>query len=184
MDIKHIEMTPSAGGYTRLMMIVSGDRSLISESVSKAGADPDKYEVEIKRKRSKRGLTANAYYWVLVDKLSKVLGTSKDEMHEELMRSYGTYKLNSQGKPVVFSIPAGEDPKGVAKHSRSFAEGYVNGKRFIHYAVLKGSSEMDAKEFSDLLDGLISECKEQRIEVMPQAELEHLEYLNTTHTDN
>lgn len=176
MNIKYIELNPAAGGLTKLNIIVYGDRTQIAETVNKAQCDPDKYEVEIKRIRSKRGLTANAYYWVLAEQLSKALGTSKDEVHAEMMHRYGTMSLNDKGSPVVFSIQAGEDPKGITPYSRSFAEGTVNGKRFIHYVRLKGSSEMSAKEFGDLLDGLISECKEMGIETMTPAEVAQLEY--------
>ena len=78
MVIKHIEMTAHPGGLTRLNIVVAGDRTLIAKDVSKV--EKDKFELQIKRIRSKRGLTANAYYWVLVDHLAKVLGSSKDEV--------------------------------------------------------------------------------------------------------
>lgn len=182
MTIKHIEMLAHPGGLTKLIIVCGGDRTQIGQVVSKVQNDPERYEVQLKRISSKRGLTANAYYWVLVDHLSKALGTSKDEVHQEMMRDYGTFKLNDSGKPVVFSIAAEEDPTQIAKYSRAFAEGYVNGKKFIHRAVLKGSSEMSAKEFGDLLDGLISECKEMGIETMTPEEVAALEYLNTDST--
>ncbi len=176
MNIKHIDMVASSGGYTKLTMIVDSDRTILGELVEKAKSAPDKYEVEIIKRRHKRGLTANAYYWVLVEKLSKILGSSKQEVHEEMIRRYGTFKLDADGKPLVFSLAAGKDPKGVTPYSTQFAEGMVNGKRFIHYAVLMGSSEMNNKQFAELLDGLISECKEMNIEVMTPLELAQLEY--------
>ena len=183
MNIKHIEMTAHPGGLTKLMVIVDGDRTLIGDAVSKAQAD--KYELEIRKARSKRGLTANAYYWVLAEKLSKVMESSKDDVHEQMMQRYGTIKLNSDGKPIVFSLVAGEDPKSVTPYSRAFAEGMVNGKRFVHYAVLKGSHEMTAKEFGELLDGLISECKEVGgIETMTPQEVAQLEYLDSNRANN
>ena len=175
MVIKHIEMTAHPGGLTRLNIVVAGDRTLIAKDVNKV--EKDKFELQIKRIRSKRGLTANAYYWVLVDHLAKVLGSSKDEVHDQIMQDYGTFKLNESGKPIVFTIAAGENPKDIAPYSRAFAEGYVDGKKFIHHAVLKGSSEMSAYEFGVLLDGLISECKEMGIETMTPDEVKALEYL-------
>ena len=184
MNIAYIEMSASPGGKTRLNIVVDGDRTRIGELVNKAQCDPEKYEVEIKRRSTKRGLTANAYYWVLIDLLSKALGSSKDEVHEEMMLRYGTIKTKEDGRPAVFSLASGDDYRTVTKYARSFAEGMINGKRFVHYAVLKGSSEMTAKEFGDLLDGLISECKEMGIETMSPAEVKALEYLNTTTASN
>ena len=38
--------------------------------------DCDKLRLEIKKYRRKRSLDANAYYWVLITKLAKVIGLS------------------------------------------------------------------------------------------------------------
>lgn len=177
MRIRYIQLNNHPGGLAKLTIIVDTDKTTLGELVSKVQTDYPKYELDIKRIKTHRGLTANAYYWVLAEQLAKALGTSKDELHEEMMNRYGTLKTNDDGKPIVFSLAAGEDPKSVTPYSRSFAEGEVNGKRFIHYAVLKGSSEMSAKEFGDLLDGLISECKEMGIPTATDKELKEMEYI-------
>ena len=182
MNIKHIEMTPSAGGYTRLVVIVGGDRRAIGEIVNKV--EPDKYEVEIKKIRSKRGLTANAYYWVLVEKIAKSLNTSKQEVHEELIRRYGAFKTDGNGERYIFPLEPGKDPKGIAPYTMSIAERELNGKPAVFYAVLKGSSELDSSEFNALLQGGISEAKELGIETLTPKEIAELEYYDTTSTRN
>lgn len=176
MVLKYIELHNHPGGLAKLTAVVDADKSILGDLISKAQCDPDKYEIEIKRIRSKRGLTANAYYWVLTEKLAKALQTSKDEMHRELMLRYGSFKTNPDGKPIVFSLAAGEDPQSVTPYARSFAEGIVNGKRFVHYAVIKGSHDMDSAEFNALLQGCISEAKEQGIETLTPKELAELSY--------
>ena len=176
MNIKHIEMSPSAGGYTRLLIVVDGDRARIGETVSKAQFSPDKYEVEIKQIRSKRGLTANAYYWVLLEKIAKSLNSSKQEVHEELIRRYGAFKTDEIGERYIFPLEPGKDPKGIAPYTMRIAERELNGKPAVFYAVLKGSSEMDNAEFNALLQGCISEAKELGIETLTQKEIAELEY--------
>ena len=153
MNIKHIEMTPSSGGYTRLNIIVDGERSKIAEIVSKAQANAAEYELEIKKIRHKRGLTANAYYWVLVEQIAKAMTSSKQEIHEELIRRYGSFKTDANGERYIFPLEPGKDPKGIAPYTMSIAERNLNGKPAIFYAVLKGSSEMDNSEFNALLQG-------------------------------
>lgn len=176
MELKYIQLNNHPGGLAKITAVVDADKALLGELISKATEHPDQYELEISRKKSKRGLTANAYYWVLTAKLAKALSTSKDEMHRELVLRYGAFKTNADGKPIVFSLAAGEDPTSVTPYAKSFAEGMVNGKRFVHYAVVKGSSEMDASEFGSLLDGCISEAKEQGIETLTPKELAELSY--------
>lgn len=50
-------------------------------------------------------------------------------------------------------------------------------KKFTHYKVYKGSSEMNSKEFSILLDGLVSECNEQSIATLTKSEREQLHFI-------
>lgn len=52
-----------------------------------------------------------------------------------------------------------------------------NGKMFKSYLIYKGSRKMNKKEFSILLDGLISECKECDIQTLTPEEVEKLRYL-------
>ena len=176
MELKYIQLNNHPGGLAKVTAVVDADKSILGELVNKAAEHPDQYELTITKKKTKRGLTANAYYWVLTEKLAKALQTSKDDMHRELILRYGAFKTNEDGKPVVFSLAAGEDPCSVTPYARSFAEGMVNGKRFIHYIVLKGSSEMIADEFNTLIAGVVSECKEQGIETLTAKELAELSY--------
>ena len=58
---------------------------------------------------------------------------------------------------------------GIVLHQGRIAEmktgvGYVEGKKFIHYRAIKGTSEYSTKEMSVFLDGIISECQEVGIE--------------------
>lgn len=174
MNIKHIEMYPSSGGYTKLTVIVDGERQSIARLVSKATTD--EYELEIKKIRHKRGLTANAYYWVLVEQMSKVLTTSKQEVHELMIQRYGAFKTDGKGERYIFPLEPEKDPKGIAPYTMRITERELNGKPAIFYAVLKGSSEMDNSEFNALLQGARSEAADMGIEVLTPKEIAELEY--------
>ncbi len=47
--------------------------------------DCDKLSLEIKPYKRKRSLDANAYYWVLLTKLAKILRISNAELHNVLL---------------------------------------------------------------------------------------------------
>lgn len=130
-------------------------------------------EVKIDRIKEKRSLNANGYYQSLLDQLKDALGTSRDELHAEMIRQYGQIRTFN-GQRVIVSALAEVDGGLISDYTKLVGTGEVNGKMFNHWAVLKGSSELDTKEFSLLLDGLISECKEQGIETMTPLELEKL----------
>lgn len=123
-------------------------------------------KLEIKIYRPKRGQKANAYYWELLNKLANALGTSNDEQHFLLLQKYGQVEM--------VSVLANIDVKGYFKYYIEAGESNLNGKTFKHYKVYKGSSEMDSKEMSVLINGLVEDCKEQGIETRPEEEVKSM----------
>ncbi len=111
---------------------------------------------EVKEYSEKRGLKANAYYWELVNQLANVLRISKEELHFLLLQRYG--------QSEIVSVVANIDVKPYFKYYAEAGESVLNGKTFKHYKVYKGSSEMNRKEMSILIDGLVSECQMASIE--------------------
>ena len=124
---------------------------------------------EIKEKKSKRSLTANAYYWSLLNQLASVMRTSSEEVHFLMLQRYGQYE--------VISVLSDIDIHGYFKYYKEIGHGTVDGKDFCHYKIYKGSSEMDSKEFSILLDGLISECEEVGIPTLTPDEVAKLRFI-------
>ena len=68
---------------------------------------------------------------------------------------------------VLFSLRDGVPPRLVARHYAEIGVGYIEGKKFIHYRALKGTSEYTAAEMAAFLDGIIAECEEQGIQTAP-----------------
>ena len=124
---------------------------------------------EIKEKKNRRTLTANAYYWALVNQLSGVLRISSDECHELMLKRYGQCEFVS----VLSDI----DISGYFKYYEVAGHGTVQGKDFTHYKIYKGSSQMDSKEFSILLDGVISECDSVGIPTLTPDEISRLKFI-------
>ena len=124
---------------------------------------------EIKEKKSKRSLTANAYYWSLLNQLARVMRSSSDEVHFMMLRRYGVCE--------VVSVRSDINIKGYFKYFEEIGKSELDGKEFTHYKIYKGSSEMDSKEFSILLDGLISECEEVGIPTLTPDEVAKLKYI-------
>lgn len=129
----------------------------------------------IKKRTQPRSLNANNYAWSLIEKLAVALRSDKDTVYEDLLRSYGTGDtyIDDAGQEckIIFSLREGIPPERVSRHYAVIGDSYLNGKHFIHYRAIKGSSEYSTKEMSVFLDGLISECKEQGIETATPEEL-------------
>lgn len=112
----------------------------------------------------KRSINANSYYWSLLSRLAQVLRTSKEELHEQMLDRYGVIE------GTVITMRADIPIRRLGGHWRLMKS---DGK-WSAYIQLTRSSEMDTREFSALLDGLISDCKEAGIETIPESELRRL----------
>lgn len=123
-------------------------------------------QYEVKEYKQKRSLNANNYFWELTTQLANVLRMDKEELYLLLLQRYGQSEM--------VSVVADIDVKPYFKYYTEAGESFLNGKLFKHYEVYKGSSEMDSKEMSILIDGLVSECKEQDIETRTPEEIKSL----------
>nr|DAM01560.1 MAG TPA: NinB protein [Caudoviricetes sp.] len=118
----------------------------------------------ITKKADPRGLRANSYAWALIEQLAARLETDKESVYEEMIRRYGVGEsyIDEAGNEckVLFSLRDGVPPRLVARHYAEIGTGYIEGKKFIHYRALKGTSEYTSAEMAVFLDGIISECEE------------------------
>lgn len=123
-------------------------------------------QFELKEYKERRSLNANNYYWNLVTELGNVLKMDKEDLHFLLLQKYGQSEM--------ISVVADVDMKNYLKYFAEAGESNLNGKTFKHYKVYKGSSEMDKKEMSILINGLVEECHIQGIETKTPAEINSL----------
>ena len=114
-------------------------------------------------------MTANSYYWALLNQLAGVLRTDNNACHFLMLKRYGTYE--------VISVRSDININGYFKYYEAIGTGHINGREFTHYKIYKGSSQMNSKEFSVLLDGVISECKEVGIPTLTPEEVSKLKYI-------
>lgn len=133
--------------------------------------DVEKLEINVKKWRKKRSLNCNNYAWHLLSELARAYNTSKEEIYEEMLKSYGTYQTDDDGNVAMISVLEHIDCSKFGIHVEYAGKGHVGGKVFNHYRVLKGSSEYDTKEMSTFVDGIVSECKGVGIDVTTPEEL-------------
>lgn len=137
-------------------------------------------DIKVTQHREKRSLNANAFYWELIGKLASALKTSRPELHNLMLRRYGVIeKVN--GCLVTVEIPDTDEGERIANESETFhvkptSQVRVSdqGQPYRTYLMIKGSHEYDTKEMSDLISGLVEECKAQGIETATPEEIERM----------
>lgn len=128
-------------------------------------------DIEVKKHRDKRSLDANAYFHLLVDKMSKELRVTSDEVKRRLVCDYG-----SKGVYIRLPATANIESFGV-RYYRLIGESKGTPKPCNDYLVYKPTHEMDKAEMSRLIDGTVEEAKQLGIETRTPDELAELKSL-------
>lgn len=147
-----------------------GEIRAVQDVIDQIGTtgQPTKYGLEIKKIKRKRSLDANAYYWTLVGKIAKLIGSTDAEIHNWLLMDYGEpvrtedgnlkYILMRDDKDYTRSINIHVRPTDVTEN-----RGGILYRWFIE---MKGSRQYTTAEMSRLIDGTVQEAKELGIETL------------------
>lgn len=123
--------------------------------------DKDKLSIEIKPYRQRRSLDANAYSWVLIDKLAEKLNESKEAIYREYIKHIGgNSEIVCVKNNAVERLCSGWQRNGLGWQTDTFESKIEGCTNVILYY---GSSVYDTAQMSRLLDLIIQDCKEQGI---------------------
>lgn len=127
------------------------------------------FDVEIKEHSKRRSLDANAYCWVLLDKLSAVLSLPKIELYRSFIKDVGgNCDVVCVQDQAVTKLCNGWEHNGLGwmtEVMESKIEGCSN--VILYY----GSSTYDSAQMARLIQSVVDACHEQEIETMGPDEL-------------
>lgn len=143
--------------------------TMYNKDVAELFSKPSKNGYELKASTEKRSLNANAYLWVLCDKIAQVIHSTKEDVYRTAVKQVGVYEQLS------FTD---------ANALKRFAENWqANGLGWIVEVVddelmivnaYYGSSRYHTDEMSVLIENVIDAAKELDIEVKQQEEINSL----------
>ena len=135
----------------------------------------EKLSIEIKPYRARRSLDANAYAWVLMDKLAEKMVMSKVDIYREYIKHIGG---NSETMCVknsaVERLQDGWGKNGIGWQTETFPSKIEGCTNVILYY---GSSTYDSAQMSRLLDLIIQDCKQIGIPTETPDEIARLKAL-------
>ena len=113
-------------------------------------------DVDVNVHKEKRSLSANAYAWVLLDKLSKVLGRPAEDIYRENIRNIGgVAEYVCVQNEAVQTMKRIWEQHGIgwqAEELDSKIEGCTNLK------LTYGSSVFDSAQMARLIDVIVQDC--------------------------
>lgn len=159
-------------GKQVLTLTIDGDARKLYDDLHDTVVD-----IEIKKHREKRSLSANAYFHLLANKIAQAIGTSEDEAKAELVCSYGVYARDEEGGLIGIKLPSSVNPQTIYPYTKFIESRMENGKEFRCYLLYKRTRYMDTAEMARLIDGAIYEAKELGIETDPPEKIAKLKSL-------
>lgn len=118
--------------------------------------------------RNRRSKDANAYAWVLMQKIAEALHTDKWSVYLDMLERYGVF-THVIVHPYVVDRVIGE-----WRAVKNLGKVTVAGQTGIQLQCYFGSSTYDTKEMSVFINGIVSECHEMGIETATPEELERM----------
>lgn len=158
----------ASGSWLKLRPELPGQAQMVAGEF-----DPQKkYTVTIKESRKKRSLDANAYAWVLMNKLADKLNMGVRDLYRHYIPDIPE---NSQVVCVpteaVEKLQSGWEHNGIGWCSDTLKSKLPGCTNVVLYY---GSSTFDQKQMGVLLDLIIADCKQVGVEYLTPEELERL----------
>lgn len=129
----------------------------------------EKLQIKAVKHRERRSLDANAYCWVLLQKIAEATDTDKWSVYLRCLQDYSRAFSH-----VIVKPEAVDRMKELYRTCIDLGEITVNGRTGHQLQVYYGSSCFDTKEMSLFIDGIVRECKDIGIETLPPEELERM----------
>jgi hypothetical protein len=132
----------------------------------------EKLSIEVKPFRQRRSLDANAYCWVLIDKLAEKIGESKETIYRQYITNIGgNSEIVCAKNEAVDMLRAGWHRNGLGWQTDTFDSKIPGCTNVILYY---GSSVYNTAQMSRLLDLIIQDCKTFGIQTETPSEIAKL----------
>ena len=131
----------------------------------------NKLDINLEKHRERRGLDANAYFHVLVNKLARVHNISDEDMKIEMNLSYGTIDRFEDGSIKGCKVPKQTNMREIYEYSKWYRDDDEGNSCYLFY---KRTHLLNTKEMAQLINGVIQECHDVGIETRPKEEIDSL----------
>lgn len=126
-------------------------------------------DVTVKKHREKRSLDANAYFWVLVDRLAEKTQISKTDIYRRYIREIGgNHEMVCVIDSAVEKLRNGWEHNGLGWQTDIMPSRIPGCTNVILYY---GSSTYNTRQMSHLIDMAVQDCQEQNIETLSPEKL-------------
>ena len=125
--------------------------------------------LKVTKKKKRRSLDSNAYFWILVDKLSQKLNLSKEDVYRNAIRNIGgVSEVVCVRNEAVEKLCAGWSKNGLGWQTDTMPSKIDGCTNVVLYY---GSSTYNQEQMTRLIDNIVQDCKAVGIETLSPLEL-------------
>lgn len=173
-----------AGKFERITYTAKGDAEITFSTAQRVEAEKVKtiadrlLDVKVEPHHERRSLDANAYFWVLAQKLAEKLSlrgqkpVSAEEVYRNYIRDIGAYQI------LPVKVDAVEQfTKAWESHGKGWIVVFIGESKLKGYANLQvfyGSSVYNKEQMGRLIDAVVADCKEFGIETKTPEEIANM----------
>ena len=174
-------MTTDLNGYAEIEVHPDGFMSIAFNCTNKLSMESVEtlrgnyngkfLDIRIKEHKPPRSRQANAYAWVLIDKLSEVLRVPKEDIYRQHIKEIGGVSTILRLSPDVLPAfrKAWEDG-----HIGQMVDILDEQAGAVDVICWYGSSTYDSTQMSHLIDSLVEDCTEYGIPTLESEEIERM----------
>ena len=133
------------------------ERQAIMQGLDKIKGE-EKLSIKAVKFRQKRSLDANGLLWLCMGRIASELKTDVWEVYLQMLKRYGKFTY------IVVKENAVDAVKSQWRETEIVGDITVNGQKAVQMICYFGSSHLNSKEFSVLLEGVLSEMREMGLE--------------------
>ena len=152
-------------------LIIRPEREDLGKAMAVVRKHKDKlYDMEVKEHRKKRSLDANAYAWVLINKIADALRITPIEIYRQAIQNVsGNYEIIPIKAEAADHFKQVWEAQGLGwpcvDMGKSKLDGYRNLRAYY------GSSTFSVQQMQVLIDNLVQDCRALDIEVKSDEEI-------------
>lgn len=122
--------------------------------------------------REKRSLSANAYAWVLINKLADAMEQPDVDIYRHHIKEMGVYRDVEVNEDAVNTLKVVWEAYGLGWLAEKVDFGKTEDKVLLR--LWYGSSSYNTKQMSRFINSIVQDCQALGIETMTQAEIDRL----------
>ena len=152
-------------------LMVKPEREDLGKAMAVVRKHKDRlYDLEVKEHRKKRSLDANAYAWVLINKIADALRITPKEIYRQAIQNVGgNYEILPVKAEAAEHFKQVWEAQGLGWPCVDMGKSKIDGYRNLR--AYYGSSTYSTTQMAQLIDILLQDCRALDIEVKSPEEI-------------